>query len=62
VGSFNSLKYSEEKQGKAQFCFQKKQKKGEMKICEGKELKKHLSIANKRRITGYNEEQLKAIN
>jgi hypothetical protein len=30
---FNCLKYSHQKQEKAQFCFQKKGKTGEIKIC-----------------------------
>jgi hypothetical protein len=36
--------------------------KEEIKICKEKQLKKHLSIANKRGITGDKERQLRAIN
>jgi hypothetical protein len=46
------------KQGKAQFCFEKSK---ERKFFEGKRLNKHLSIANKRQITGDKKKQLKEI-
>jgi hypothetical protein len=47
------------KKRKAKFCFQKANRR---EICKEKELRKHLSIANKRRITGDKEKQLKAKN
>jgi len=37
----------------------KKQREGEIKICIEKELKKHLSIATKRRITGDKQKTTK---
>jgi hypothetical protein len=42
------------------FFFQKSKERGEIKICKEKELNKHLSITNIRRITGDKEKQFKA--
>jgi hypothetical protein len=47
------------KKRKAKFCFKKKQ--GERKICEEKELNKHLSFANRRRIIEDKKRQFKMI-
>jgi hypothetical protein len=60
LGSFNSLKHSDEKKERQNFALNKKQ--GERKICEEKELNKYLSFANRRCITEDKERQLKAIN
>jgi hypothetical protein len=60
LGSFQNLTLSEEQKVKSKYCFEKKQI--EKKIFEEKELDKHLSFVNRRRITEEKERQLKAIN
>jgi hypothetical protein len=47
---------------KGKILLSKSKERVEIKICKEKELKKHLSIANKKDITGDKEKQHKAKN
>jgi hypothetical protein len=52
AGLLQSLTHSNDQKSKGKILLSKSKERGEIKICKEKELKKHLSIAKKRRITG----------
>jgi hypothetical protein len=58
LGSFKSLTLSDDQNKEGKILLSKSKERGKIKIYKEKELKKHLSIANKRRITGDKEKQL----